>query len=119
LALCAAYYFLSLPSEPTVAGYALAIRIVFPLVGVTPVSFSKPVMPAMLGKPQKGPDFSGPFALYRFFLDYIFGGAGIEPAQPCGRGILRYYIKHCYTYLVEKSVKRQSRTLEKDLLPIR
>ena len=34
LALCAAY-FLSLPSDPAVAGNALAIRIVFPLVGVT------------------------------------------------------------------------------------
>jgi hypothetical protein len=28
------------------------------------------------------------------------------------------YIKHCYTYLVDKSVKHQSRTLEKDLLPV-
>jgi hypothetical protein len=34
LALCAAY-FLSLPSDPAVAGNALAIWIVFPLVGVT------------------------------------------------------------------------------------
>jgi integrase len=28
------------------------------------------------------------------------------------------YIKHCRTHLVEKSVKHQSRTLEKDLLPV-
>jgi len=34
-ALCTAH-FLSLPSDPTVTSNALAIRIVFPLVGVTP-----------------------------------------------------------------------------------
>jgi hypothetical protein len=49
LALCAAH-FLSLPSDPTVASDALAIRIVFPLVGATLASFSKPDLPASLGK---------------------------------------------------------------------
>jgi hypothetical protein len=52
LALCAAH-FLSLPSDPTVASDALAIRIVFPLVGATPVSFNRPGLPVMPGK-QKG-----------------------------------------------------------------
>jgi hypothetical protein len=41
LALCAAY-FLSLPSDPAVTSNALAIRIDFPLVGATPVSFNRP-----------------------------------------------------------------------------
>jgi hypothetical protein len=49
LALCAVH-FLSLPSDPAVASNALAIRIVFPLVGVTPVSFNRPGLPASLGK---------------------------------------------------------------------
>jgi len=49
LALCATH-FLSLPSDPAVANNALAIRIVFPLVGATPVSFSRPGLPATLGK---------------------------------------------------------------------
>ena len=49
LALCAAH-FLSLPSDPAVTGNALAIRIVFPLVGATPVSFNRPGLPATLGK---------------------------------------------------------------------
>jgi len=52
LALCAAH-FLSLPSDLTVASDALAIRIVFPLVGATPVSFNRPGLPVMPGK-QKG-----------------------------------------------------------------
>ena len=52
LALCAAH-FLSLPSDPAVASNALAIRIVFPLVGATPASFSRPGLPATLGKQQK------------------------------------------------------------------
>jgi hypothetical protein len=52
LALCAAH-FLSLPSDPAVASNALAIRIVFPLIRVTPASFSRPGLPAPLGK-QKG-----------------------------------------------------------------
>lgn len=53
LALCAAH-FLSLPSDPAVADNALAIRIVFPLVGATPVSFNRPGLPATLGKQKRG-----------------------------------------------------------------
>ena len=49
LALCAVH-FLSLPSDPAVASNALAIWIVFPLAGATPVSFNKPELPASLGK---------------------------------------------------------------------
>jgi len=48
LALCADH-FLSLPSDPAVTGNALAIRIVFPLVGATPVSFNRPGLHATLG----------------------------------------------------------------------
>jgi len=51
-ALCAAY-FLSLPSDPAVTSNALAIRIVFPLIRVTPVSYYRPGLPAPLGKQQK------------------------------------------------------------------
>src|SRR5664279_4077887 len=37
----------------------------------------------------KSPDFSGPFGLYRSLSEFLLvPGAGIEPAQPCGRGIL-------------------------------
>jgi len=53
LALCAAY-FLSLPSDPAVTSNALAIRIVFPLIRVTPASCNRPGLPAPLGKPKKG-----------------------------------------------------------------
>jgi len=53
LALCAVH-FLSLPSDPAVTNNALAIQIVFPLVGVTPVSSNRPGLPATLGKPKKG-----------------------------------------------------------------
>jgi hypothetical protein len=49
LALCAAH-FLSLPSDPAVTSNALAIWIVFPLIRVTPASFSRPGLPAPLGK---------------------------------------------------------------------
>jgi hypothetical protein len=52
LALCAVH-FLSLPSDPAVTSNALAIRIVFPLIGVTPVSYNRPGLPATLGKPRK------------------------------------------------------------------
>ena len=52
LALCAVH-FLSLPSDPAVTSNALAIRIVFPLIGVTPVSCNRPGLPAPLGKPKK------------------------------------------------------------------
>ena len=52
LSLCTAYLLL-LPSDPTVAGSALAIRILFPLVGAMPASFSRPGLPASRGK-QKG-----------------------------------------------------------------
>jgi len=41
-----------LPSDPAVASNALAIRIVFPLVGVTP-AYRRLGLPAMPGK-QKG-----------------------------------------------------------------
>ena len=51
LALCTAH-FLLLPSDPAVAGNALAIRIVFPLVGVTP-TFRRLGLPAMPGKQKK------------------------------------------------------------------
>ena len=59
LALCAVH-FLSLPSDPAVASNALAIRIVFPLVGVTPVSFNRPGLPATLGKQKKGRKIAPP-----------------------------------------------------------
>ena len=68
LALCAAH-FLSLPSDPVVAADALAIRIVFPLVGATPVSFNRPGLPATLGKLKRkaarlsGFPFSADFAI--------------------------------------------------------
>jgi len=52
LALCAVHL-LSLPSDLTVTSDALAIRIVFPLIGVTPTSFSRPGLPATLGKRKK------------------------------------------------------------------
>ncbi|MDY0227159.1 MAG: hypothetical protein RBR38_10055, partial [Desulfomicrobium apsheronum] len=42
-----------LPPDPAVANNALAIRIVFPLIGATPVSCNRPGLPAPLGKPQK------------------------------------------------------------------
>ena len=52
LTLCTAH-FLLLPSDPAVTSNALAIRIVFPLVGVTP-GFSRLGLPAMSGKQKKG-----------------------------------------------------------------
>ena len=52
LTLCAVH-FLSLPSDPAVTSNALALRIDFPLVGATPVSFIRPGLPATLGKPKK------------------------------------------------------------------
>ena len=59
LTLCTAH-FLLLPSDPAVTSNALAIRIVFPLVGVTP-AFRRLGLPAMPGK-QKSPSklFEGP-----------------------------------------------------------
>jgi len=53
LSLCAVH-FLSLPSDPAVTSNALAIRIDFPLVGATSVSFNRPGLPATLGKPKRG-----------------------------------------------------------------
>jgi hypothetical protein len=53
LALCAVHS-LSLPSDPAVTSNALAIRIVFPLVGATPVSCNRPGLPATLGKQKRG-----------------------------------------------------------------
>jgi hypothetical protein len=52
LSLCTAH-FLLLPSDPAVASNALAIRIVFPLVGVTP-AFRRLGLPAMPGKQKTG-----------------------------------------------------------------
>jgi hypothetical protein len=52
LALCTVH-FLLLPSDPTVTSNALAIRIVFPLIGVTP-GFSRLGLPAMPGKQKTG-----------------------------------------------------------------
>jgi hypothetical protein len=51
LSLCTAH-FLLLPSDPAVASNALAIRIVFPLVGVTP-AFRRLGLPAMPGKQKR------------------------------------------------------------------
>jgi hypothetical protein len=45
-------YLLLLPSDPAVANSALAIRILFPLIRATPASFSRPGLPASLGKPK-------------------------------------------------------------------
>ena len=55
LSLCAVH-FLSLPSDPAVTSNALAIRIDFPLVRATSVSFNRPGLPATLGKPKNGAD---------------------------------------------------------------
>ncbi|WP_156792384.1 hypothetical protein [Desulfotalea psychrophila] len=52
LSLCTTH-FLSLPSDPAVTSNALAIRIVFPLVGVTP-AYRRLGLPAMPGKQKKG-----------------------------------------------------------------
>jgi len=46
-------HFLSLPSDPAVTSNALAIRIVFPLVGVTPAS-RRLGLPTMPGKQKTG-----------------------------------------------------------------
>jgi hypothetical protein len=45
-------HFLSFPSDPAVTCNALAIRIVFPLVGVTP-AIRRLGLPAMPGKPSQ------------------------------------------------------------------
>jgi hypothetical protein len=58
LTLCAVH-FLSLPSDPAVTSNALAIRIVFPLIGATPVSPNRPGLPATLGKLINGHPFPG------------------------------------------------------------
>jgi hypothetical protein len=52
LSLCTAQ-FLLLPSDPAVASNALAIQIVFPLVGVTP-AYRRLGLPAMPGKQKRG-----------------------------------------------------------------
>jgi hypothetical protein len=49
LALCTVY-FLLLPSDPIVTNDALAIRIIFPLIGVMSLSFKRSGLPALLGK---------------------------------------------------------------------
>ncbi|MDX9786619.1 MAG: chitobiase/beta-hexosaminidase C-terminal domain-containing protein [Desulfobacterales bacterium] len=53
LALCTTS-FLSLRSDPAVAGNALAIRIAFPLAGAASASFSGPGLPDSLGKQKTG-----------------------------------------------------------------
>nr|WP_321398881.1 hypothetical protein [uncultured Desulfobacter sp.] len=53
LSLCTAH-FLLLPSDPAVTSNALAIRIVFPLVGVTP-AYRRLGLPAMPGKQKRLP----------------------------------------------------------------
>ncbi len=52
LSLCTVY-FLLLPSDPTVTSNALAIRIIFPLIGVMSLSFKKLGLPASLGKQKR------------------------------------------------------------------
>ncbi|MDY0270674.1 MAG: hypothetical protein RBR25_16500, partial [Trichloromonas sp.] len=47
-----------LPSDPAVTSNALAIRIVFPLAGVTPVSCNRPGLPATLGKQKTATHYS-------------------------------------------------------------
>jgi hypothetical protein len=47
------FTFLSLPSDPAVTDNALAIRIVFPLVGAMPVSSNRPGLHASQGKQKK------------------------------------------------------------------
>lgn len=54
LSLCTVH-FLLLPSDPSVAGDALAIRIIFPLVGAMPASSGRPGLPASLGKQKTAP----------------------------------------------------------------
>ena len=73
LALCAAH-FLSLPSDPAVASNALAIRIVFPLVGATPVSFNRPGLPATLGK--LGGGVSPAVLPHHRTYGSVYGGSG-------------------------------------------
>jgi hypothetical protein len=54
LILCSLFFkVVNMGSDPAVASNALAIRIVFPLIGVTPVSFNEPGLPATLGKPKR------------------------------------------------------------------
>jgi hypothetical protein len=52
LMLCA-IHFLLLPSDPIVTNNALAIRIIFPLIGAMPASFNRLGLLASLGKPKK------------------------------------------------------------------
>jgi hypothetical protein len=70
LTLCAAH-FLSLPSDPTVTDGALAIRIVFPLVRATPVSFNRPSLPTMPGK-QKNRVYDDPVLLEKYLYIDLF-----------------------------------------------
>ncbi|MBL0379383.1 MAG: hypothetical protein JKP90_06880 [Desulfofustis sp. PB-SRB1] len=62
LTLCTAH-FLSLPSDPAVTSNALAIQIVFPLVGVTPAE-RRLGLPAMPGKQKKNRAETALFASY-------------------------------------------------------
>jgi hypothetical protein len=54
LSLCTVY-FLLLPSDPAVTRNALAIRIIFPLIGVISLSFKRSGLPALLGKQKEEP----------------------------------------------------------------
>jgi hypothetical protein len=62
-ALCTTH-FLSLPSDPTVASNALAIRIIFPLIRVMP-AYRRPGLSAMPGKQKAagGRSASGLFVI--------------------------------------------------------
>ncbi|RZP72834.1 hypothetical protein D8T51_18590, partial [Vibrio vulnificus] len=55
---------------PPLASDALAIRIVFPLVRVTPFSFKWTGLPALLGKQQRARN-SRPFCIVRYPLSTI------------------------------------------------
>ena len=63
LTLCVAH-FLSLPSDPAVASNALAIRIVFPLIGAT--SLPGLGLPASLGKQKRETYYASPFRIIFF-----------------------------------------------------
>ena len=68
LTLCAVH-FLSLPSDPAVTSNALAIRIDFPLVGATSVSFNRPGLPATLGKLENAESLTG-FGIFLLWLEH-------------------------------------------------
>ena len=89
LKLCAAH-FLSLPSDPAVTSNALAIRIVFPPVGATPASFSRPGLPATLGKQKRGGHFDRPFCHFAWF--YWFGLKYTSTPSPQNKGFAKFTV---------------------------